>query len=288
MAWQSAAARVMAEYQLHGLLNSGEGSGKMSLTKTSYNYMALRRFAHECASHKAYGTCNNMCQNCALNISAYSIPREEAVIIQQMAELDVGQTLARQRQVLAEQRAETSAERKNVRLLVWVILIGIGVSPFIQLRSCRAETNNDRITQREAPVVAAIEPPVRKQAPADPLAPIRSTLNQVTKQRDMNGDGKVTCVDYTLMFYDAYPNKNNVRVVWNKNNTANLNHLFVKVWVNGQWMPVEPQAYVHPVTDRWFSMRKYWGTKYSPNYDLDVTPNIEKIRQRTFVWSFTK
>jgi hypothetical protein len=100
----------------------------------------------------------------------------------------------------------------------------------------------------------------------------------------MDGNGTVSCVDYTLMFYDAYPNKNNIRVVWNKNAAADMNHLFFKVWVNGEWMPVEPQAYVHPVTDRWFSMRKYWGTRYSPNYDLDVTSSIEKIRQQTFAW----
>jgi hypothetical protein len=76
-----------------------------------------------------------------------------------------------------------------------------------------------------------------------------------------------------------------VRVVWNKNTVTNMNHLFVKVWVNGEWVPVEPQAYINPVTDRWFSMHKYWGTRYSPDYDLDVTSNVEKIRPQTFVWS---
>jgi hypothetical protein len=201
-----------------------------------------------------------------------------------MAELDVGEDVARR-------RAKASADRhaSNVRLTVWAILITACAFLFMQFRSCTAEARNDRIAQREVQSVPAVETPViatvSKQAAVDVLVPIRSTLNQVTKQRDMNGDGNITCIDYTLMFYDAYPNKNNVRIVWNKNTAANMNHLFVKVWVNGEWMPVEPQAYINPITDRWFSMRKYWGTKYSPDYDLDVTSNIEKIRQQTFVWS---
>jgi hypothetical protein len=284
-------ARLKAEYQLQELLNPcGEGKA-MTLTRNSYNDMAFRRFAHECAKHKLYGTCSSICRSCGLNISAYSIPPEDAVIMQQMAELDVGETDARRRQVAAEHYAEAGVERVavHVRLCTWAIVIAVCVFLATQYRSCTAEAKNDQVTQTTARSVPMVETPVvatvRKQAAVDVLISIRSTLNRVTKQRDMNGDGKVTCIDYTLMFYDAYPNKNNVRIVWNKNMTANMNHLFVKVWVNGEWMPVEPQAYVSPVTDRWFSMRKYWGTKYSPDYDLDVTAHIENIRQSTFVWS---
>jgi hypothetical protein len=278
-------ATLKAHYQLQGLLNPPGEDKKMTLAKNSYNDMALRRFAHKCAEHKAYGTCNSMCRTCALNISAYSISPENAVITQQMAELDV-------QEKIADRCAEADAERTatNRRLIIWVILIAACAFMIMQYRSCMSEAKNNRITQKAVQSVPAVKTPVidttvRKQAAVDVLVPIRSTLSQVTKQRDMNGDGNVTCIDYTLMFYDTYPNKNNVRVMWNKNTATGMNHLFVKVWVNGEWLPVEPQAYVNPITDRWFSMRKYWGTKYSPNYDMDVTPNVEKIRQRTFVWS---
>jgi hypothetical protein len=282
-AFQGVVARIKAEHQLQKLMDSDGEDKKMSLTRNSYNDVALRRFAHECARHKIYKTCNNMCQRCALNVSAYSITKEDAVIIQQMADLDIGEAAARRHRIAVEQQ-DAYARQKKISVLTWAIFIIPCIFLFALFRSCATEAKNDRITRRETQSVPVIETPVRKQAAVDVLAPIRSTLNRVTKRRDIDGDGAVTCVDYTLMFYDTYPNKNNVRIVWNKNASVNMNHLFVKVLVNSQWMPVEPQAYVNPVTDRWFSMRKYWGTRYNSNYDLDVTSNVESIRRQTFAW----
>lgn len=286
MACRGAVARLQAEYQLQQLFNSCWKKEEKLAAKTGYNAMALRRFAHECAKHKAYRTCNGVCRSCGLNISAYSIPKEDAVIMQQMAELDIGEDIKRRHQAIEYQQAEAKAARSaaKVQLIIWAIIITVCISLIMYCRSSAAKSTNSMSTQTTTQSVSTVTTPVSKQTPVDPLVPIRSTLKQVTK-RDMDGDGKVACVDYTLMFYDTYPNKNNVRVIWNKNTVNDMNHLFVKVWVNGEWMPVEPQAYINPVTDRWFSMRKYWGSKYSPDYDLDVTANVEKIRQRTFVWS---
>jgi hypothetical protein len=59
-----------------------------------------------------------------------------------------------------------------------------------------------------------------------------------------------------------------------------MNHLFATV----DGMAVEPGAYINPVDDRWFSMRKYWGDGYNPVYDKDVTVYLPAIREAKFKW----
>jgi hypothetical protein len=72
MACHGAVAKLKADYQLQKLINFYRKDGKIILAKNGYKDMALRQFAHECARHKIYRTCNRMCRICGLNISVYS------------------------------------------------------------------------------------------------------------------------------------------------------------------------------------------------------------------------
>ena len=85
---------------------------------------------------------------------------------------------------------------------------------------------------------------------------------------DLNGDGKINCIDYTVMFkltWDKeYPDRCGACQII-RNYSPTMNHLFVHIWAEGnQDIEIEPWAYNpyrYLMTDNW---RK--GT-YNPKYN---------------------
>jgi len=86
---------------------------------------------------------------------------------------------------------------------------------------------------------------------------------------DVNGDGKHNCVDAAVLFYQYYPNKNNVRIALNRNLKTGMNHLFNYVFTDGVWEAIEPQAYSSNHSN--YLMRAVWGSQYDNSYNRDVT-----------------
>jgi len=82
---------------------------------------------------------------------------------------------------------------------------------------------------------------------------------------DMNGDGKIDCIDYSILFRTFYGS--NAHIMINRNPRNGMNHMFIRIWYNGyQTMDVEPQG----TPDR-YSMGLIWGSRYNPYYNRDVT-----------------
>jgi hypothetical protein len=106
---------------------------------------------------------------------------------------------------------------------------------------------------------------------------IVNTLHKI-QNMDTNNDGLINCIDYALQFYDLYPDKSNIRLVWNKNKPG-MNHLFIKV--NG--IAVEPASYINPSED-FFRMDKSYPTVYNPVYDRDITNSIDNVRNNNYRW----
>jgi hypothetical protein len=108
---------------------------------------------------------------------------------------------------------------------------------------------------------------------------IRHTLEKV-QRIDVNGDGLINCIDYTIQFWMFYPDKRNVEIIWNKHPTSGWNHLFAKVGI--YW--IECVAYLWPGNDnhRKFELSDFWPSKWSPTYDVDVTRNMPEIIARRF------
>jgi hypothetical protein len=118
-----------------------------------------------------------------------------------------------------------------------------------------------------------------EQAPSfvDDVPGIEAALRQV-RAIDVDGDGKANCVDHTIQFYNAYPNKSQVRILWNKNLDKGWNHLFVSV--NG--MQIEPGAFI--ITDNPYKkikMTDIWPT-YDDTYNRDITTALEYIIAGTY------
>lgn len=81
--------------------------------------------------------------------------------------------------------------------------------------------------------------------------------------RDMNRDGKVNCVDYSLTFksiWEAEHGKGSCVLMKNHNDATGMHHMFVKVrHTYNVWTYVEPQG----TADNW-TPYSVWGRRYSP------------------------
>lgn len=82
---------------------------------------------------------------------------------------------------------------------------------------------------------------------------------------DINNDGNVNCIDYSVIFRRLYGEE--ARIIINNNPTNGFNHMFIKVESKyTQSIYVEPQG-----TPDAYSMGIVWGMKYDPQYNKDVT-----------------
>jgi len=89
-------------------------------------------------------------------------------------------------------------------------------------------------------------------------------------KNDQNGDGKINCTDYAILFYKKAKALNiPVRIMSN----SKLNHAFNAVQrVNNEWETIEPQAMDNK--NGKIIMKNVWGKDYDPSYDTDITPQI--------------
>ena len=86
---------------------------------------------------------------------------------------------------------------------------------------------------------------------------------------DTNLDGKVNCIDYTLMFktiwdksYKNTPYK--CEIVRNRHDPV-MHHLFIGIRYDGKMVLVEPWA----SDPEWYLMEYNWDKrKYNPNYNI--------------------
>lgn len=102
---------------------------------------------------------------------------------------------------------------------------------------------------------------------------IDNTLSQVSRKlqgkADVNNDRLTNCIDAAVLFYQYYPNKNDVCIMLNRNSKTEMNHLFNVVRIDGNWRAVEPQSYWLGYRNYW--MRDVWKQKYDYTLNRDVT-----------------
>ena len=85
---------------------------------------------------------------------------------------------------------------------------------------------------------------------------------------DMNKDGKINCIDYSILFRMFYGS--NARILINKNPKNGMNHMFIRIYYNDMGhtrvLDIDPQG----TPDR-YSMGLIWGMRYEPIHNRDVT-----------------
>jgi hypothetical protein len=215
--------------------------------------------------------------------------QREAVMMQHVAELELNDR-AKVKQHQEQWRRnwdaqqEQSSRQFTLTLLIWIMMLVFGIT--IAILVGMKIDNDRRKPEQEPPWVGSLEfseaeleeyrnerpPEVPWGRGIDPL--IAETLLKV-KSLDIDNDGKASCVDHVIQFWMYYPNKNAVRIIWNKNDDTGMNHLFVRV--NG--VDIETAAFLPGIrhSNSEYGIRAFWPTKYVPSFNVDVTEHIVDI-----------
>jgi hypothetical protein len=98
------------------------------------------------------------------------------------------------------------------------------------------------------------------------------------KRVDVNGDRKTNCIDAAVLFYQWYPERANVRIVSNRNDSTNFYHAFNEVWMGRRWEVVEPQTLVarHKDYSTWLTTEP----KYDARYNIETTNEYARYVKR--------
>jgi hypothetical protein len=125
------------------------------------------------------------------------------------------------------------------------------------------------------------------QSSSTPVAQVPLSLAAALKVRDnlcdANFDGKITCIDYAVLYKYYYGNGTQARLIWNYNKSKNLNHLFCAIPDdNGGWIYIEPSRTSEQLNQR--TMSYVWGNMYNSYYNRDVTYAYNEIRNGTYRW----
>jgi hypothetical protein len=268
---------------------------KLNVPETDFMYY----FAKDCATHKYNGDCNRQCKDCASNIIKYGIDPQQAVMLQHAAELKMDHVLTMRHKRRMEEEEYEQAKARNARSthiaangIAWTYLIGFPLIIFIFLFNVKGcfgrplhDTPQPAFRESVAPQQNHRElPPPQVQYRSEDLTDdeelTANTWAAMVAMRiydvDMNGDGKINCIDYTLQYWQYYPNQDYIRIIWNNNPYNGFNHLFVYMLE----VPVEPQGGVYNG-----NMHVVWGDRYDPKYDRDVTDLFDQIKYSNIKWS---
>ena len=81
--------------------------------------------------------------------------------------------------------------------------------------------------------------------------------------RDMNRDGLINCIDYSITFRNLYGST--AHLVINRNYINGMNHMFIILY-RPQQIHIEPQG-----DENWYTMGQVWGVMYDKYCNTDVT-----------------
>ena len=105
---------------------------------------------------------------------------------------------------------------------------------------------------------------------------IAATCSLVAKYMyDVTGNGKANCEDAAILFYQYYPNKNEVWIYANDNPKTGMFHAFNLVLIDGVYRAIEPQAYIHGYKS--YFMRDIWGSQYDASLNKDAWNDYGKF-----------
>jgi hypothetical protein len=199
-------------------------------------------------------------------------------MLQHSAELEMGHRIKLQHQYIKTRREYRQAKAKGMKpiLVMFIVqfLVALGVTCLIVYNVLKPAPP-PAPSGTPTPATVTVKPQVK--VASDPLEPIRKTLRQI-KRVDIDGDGLTNCIDYTLQFYDLYPEQDKVRIMYN-NNKNRPGRKWVHLFVSVDDMPVEPGAYLSDDNpEKWFGMSKFWGDIYDPSLNIDLTYDVARIR----------
>jgi hypothetical protein len=216
--------------------------------------------------------------------------QRDAVMMQHMAELELNDRAKVTQHQEQRRRNWDDYQKRDSRQFTLTLLILLMMFVFVitiaVLVGMKIDNDRRKPEQQPAPWVGSLDfseaelEEVRNEQPPevpwgrgiDPL--IAETLLKV-RALDIDNDGRANCVDHVIQFWMYYPNKNVVRIIWNRNSGTGMNHLFVRV--NG--VDIEAGAFMPGLrhSNSEYGIRAFWPTKYAPSFNVDVTEHIVDI-----------
>lgn len=235
----------------------------------------LYALAISCAKQNANG-CDYQCQSCQLNVFKYTSDVTQASLLKATAFSDFQM---RQR-LKAAARTQDIYHRAAKAAPLIVLLLAIAVvaqtcAPKPKQAARAPATATEVVVQTsilQSFMNAAEAQRQQLSVPAE-TAWLKAHQNQYENiprvlrllrrdaMWDYDGDGQVDCSDYSKVFALVYGS--DAVLVANTNPTNGMNHMFVRVFYDGQkFMDVEPQRSYDD-----YAMRTAWGSAYDPKYN---------------------
>jgi hypothetical protein len=214
---------------------------------------AARRLDRRCTAEYTSSTCTG----CKWNVLEYvdADPRKAKLLLL---------SAERSAKQLRHTADTVKAFGRGVNALTVVIALIVGVLGVLAVIGLVRQEKERAERLRPKPTT------VQTVKPATTDSKVNKALQAVKDNyRDVNGDGLLNCIDAAVLFYQYYPNKNEVTIELNYNISTGLNHLFNVVNFNGTWRAIEPQNGVTRQSS--YFMKDVWGSKYDPAYNKDVT-----------------
>ena len=98
---------------------------------------------------------------------------------------------------------------------------------------------------------------------------LRLVARDLNNGVDVNRDRLINCIDAAVLFYQYYPDKNNIRIYVNRNPRTGMHHLFNLVYLDGTWRGIEPQAVWNG--HRSVFVTDIWGRQYDHTLNRNAT-----------------
>jgi len=226
----------------------------------------LYAIALRCAELNAQG-CAFGCAGCQYNVFNYVDDVREASLLKANAYTDYD------RQQRLHKKVEAARNAEDFGYGIWTLLvIGFLIWMCWSIKSC---VTNDSYTP--PPQQSLIENMSNEQLTKNiaryhgtpkAIDYIVTLLKRVIK--DINGDGLINCIDYSLGFRMLYGDE--AFIIVNVNRFTGMNHMFIQLYYGGEEYDVEPQG----TASRW-TMAENWGDRYNSIYNTNRTYEYGKF-----------
>jgi hypothetical protein len=202
------------------------------------------RFAYACEEQSK--RCDHQCAVCSLNVHLYCDDPREATLIKTSARLDYSR------------RGLSDFSQWLLSAFMYIVIIGGLIFGVWSCVSCSSAPKQSTVNIAQQTYDTAVY--------------VKSHIY------DVDRDGLIDCVDYATLYFDKYPDKSNLRLMWVYRADIDETHLYVRV--NGT--DIEPQSINPDFSKR--TLRYHWGNKMNYRKIKDVTAYAGQIRNNTFHW----